>query len=140
MDTRDSARNANCRGCSANRYIANIGMTRATRERVLRCVVAKMDVPSKSGRFVSDFAASACGVLILLLALWAFNERFREQFSFGAGGADGAGIAVLNQVNEFALLIALVAGQVVREQSVEHAWMMGFAAAALVLVIFLLRV
>jgi hypothetical protein len=98
-----------------------------------------MDVPSKSGRFVSDFAASACGVLILLLALWAFNERFREQFSF-AGGADGAGLAVLSQVNEFAVLIALVAGQVVREQSVEHAWMMGFAAAALVLVIFLLRV
>jgi hypothetical protein len=99
-------------------------------------VVGKMDVPTKSRRFVSDFAASACGVLILLFTLWAFNERFREQFAFGA--ADGA--AALNQVNEFALLLALVAGQVVREQSVEHAWMMGFGAAALVLVIFLLRV
>ena len=84
---------------------------------------------------VTDLAASVCGVLLLLLALWAFNERFREQFSHGAS----AGVAALGQVNDVALLIGLVAAQVVREQSVEQVSLMAFTAAALVFVIFLLR-
>lgn len=87
---------------------------------------------------MTDLAASVCGVLLLLLALAAFNERFREQFSQGAS-ADGAGVAALGQVNDVALLIGLVAAQVVREQSVEHVSFMAFTGAALVFVIFLLR-
>ena len=101
-------------------------------------MVAVMNVPSRSGRLVTDLAASACGVLLLLLVLAAFNERFREQFSQGAS-ADGAGVAALGQVSNVALLIGLVAAQVVREQSVEHVSLMAFAGAALVFVIFLLR-
>lgn len=97
-----------------------------------------MNVPSRSGRLVADLAASACGVLLLLLALAAFSERFREQLSQGAG-ADGVGVAALAQVNSVALLIGLAAAQVVREQSVEHVSLMAFTGAALVFVIFLLR-
>ena len=113
-------------------------MTQATEERILRCV-AVMNVPSRSGRLVTDLAASVCGVLLLLLALAAFNERFREQFSQGAS-ADGAGVAALGQVNDVALLIGLVAAQFVREQSVEHVSLVAFTGAALVFVIFLLRI
>jgi len=97
-----------------------------------------MNVPSRYGRLATDLAASVCGVLLLLLALAACNERFREQFSQGAS-AEGAGVAVLGQVNNVALLIGLVAAQVVREQSVEHVSLMAFTGAALVFVIFLLR-
>lgn len=87
---------------------------------------------------MTDLAASVCGVLLLLLALAAFNERFREQLAQGAG-ADGAGVAALAQVNSVALLIGMVAAQAVREQSVEHVSLMAFTGAALVFVIFLLR-
>jgi hypothetical protein len=87
---------------------------------------------------VTDVAASVCGLLLLLLLLAAFNERFREQFSQGAS-ADGAGVAVLDQLSNVALLVGLAAAQVVREQSVEHVSLMAFAGAALVFVIFLLR-
>ena len=96
-----------------------------------------MNVPSRSGRLVTDLAVSVCGVLLLLVVLAACNERFREQFS---QGADGAGVAALGQVNDVALLIGLVAAQVVREQSVEHVSLMAFTGAALVFVIFLLRI
>lgn len=97
-----------------------------------------MNVPSRSGRLATDLAASVCGVLLLLLMLAAFNDRFREQLSQGVS-ADGVGVAVLGQVSHVALLIGLVAAQVVREQSIEHVSLMAFAGAALVFVIFLLR-
>ncbi len=96
-----------------------------------------MNVHSRYGRLATDLAASVCGVLLLLLALAACNERFREQFS--GASAEGAGVAVLGQVNNLALLIGLAAAQVVREQSVEQVSLMAFTAAALVFVIFLLR-
>lgn len=87
---------------------------------------------------MADVAASVCGVLLLLVVLAAFNERFREQFSQGAS-TDGAGVAALDQINNVTLLIGLMVAQVVREQSVEHVSLMAFAGAALVFVIFLLR-
>ena len=87
---------------------------------------------------VTDLAASVCGVLLLLIALAASNERFREQFFQGAS-ADGAAVAALGQVNDVVLLIGLAASQLVREQSVEHVSLMAFTGAALVFVIVLLR-
>ncbi|HXG88826.1 MAG TPA: hypothetical protein VNJ02_10855 [Vicinamibacterales bacterium] len=72
----------------------------------------------------------------MLIALALFNDRVREHLSIGSSD----GFAVLGQVNDVALLIALVAAQAVREQSIEHVSLMAFSGAALVLVIFLLRV
>lgn len=106
----------------------------------MRCVWVNMDVPSRSGRFVGDLAASVGGVLILLVTLAAFSEGFRDQLGMGDGiSANAIGLAVVGQMNNLALVVALFTTQIIRGQVAENASLVAFTGVTIVLVIFLLR-
>jgi len=93
---------------------------------------------STTRRVFSDFMLFATGVVILLCALVLFDDRFRQQLSLstsGSGDIVGAG----KQVNELAMVAALIVSQFAREQVSEHLHWAVFTAAAVVLVIFLTR-
>ncbi len=76
------------------------------------------------------------GVLLVLLALVAFDGRVRDRLSAIAAGGPTAQIA---GAGDRAHEIILVVLQAVRDQSLEHAPMMIFALAAMVLVLFMTR-
>lgn len=80
----------------------------------------------------------ASGVVILLFALIVFDDRFRQQLSMTASGS-GDLVGVGKQVNQLALVAALIVSQFAREQVGEHVHMAIFTTAAVVLVIFLSR-
>ena len=91
---------------------------------------------------MGDLAASASGVLILLLALVIFDERFREQLAVATGGgAPGAAefASMGHQVTNLALVVSLVVVQFFRQQSVEHAHLMVFTGVAIILALFFMR-
>ena len=93
---------------------------------------------STARRVVGDFLIFASGVLILLFALVVMDDRFRQQVSTSMSSAgDLAGVG--RQVNDLALVAALVVTQFAREQVTEHVHWAVFTTAAVVLVIFLSR-
>lgn len=77
-------------------------------------------------------------MLLLLLALVVMDDRFRHQLSMSASST-GDLAAVGRQVNELALVAALIVTQFAREQFGEHMHLAVFTTAAIVLVIFLSR-
>jgi len=93
---------------------------------------------STARRVVADFLVFASGVLILLFALVVMDDRFRQQVSMSVSSA-GDLIGVGQQVNELALVAALIVTQFAREQVGEHVHLAVFTTAAVVLVIFLSR-
>ena len=80
----------------------------------------------------------AGGVVILLFALIVFDDRFRQQLSATAAGS-GDAMTVGRQVNELALVAALIVTQFARDQFGDNWHMAVFTTAAVVLVIFLTR-
>jgi hypothetical protein len=93
---------------------------------------------STTRRVFSDFMLFATGVVILLFALVVFDDRFRQQLSLtvsGSGEIVGAG----KQVNELAIVTALIVSQFARNAVSDHLHWAVFTAAAIVLVIFLTR-
>lgn len=107
----------------------------------MRFAMRAVVMGSIARRVIGDVAASASGVLILLLALAVFDQRFREQLAAVTGGGPGAAevASMGNQVTNLALVVSLVVVQFFRQQSVEHAHLMVFTAAAIVLALFLMR-
>jgi hypothetical protein len=93
---------------------------------------------STARRAISDFMVFASGIVILLFALIVFDDRFRQQLSMTAAGP-GDLMSVGKQINELALVAALIVSQFAREQVDEHMHWAVFTAAAVVLVIFLSR-
>jgi hypothetical protein len=93
---------------------------------------------STARRAISDFMVFASGVVILLFALVVFDDRFRQQLSVTASGS-GDFVSAGKQLNELALVAALIVSQFAREQVDEHMHWAVFTAAAVVLVIFLAR-
>ena len=96
-----------------------------------------MGVSSKTRRAVGDLAASASGLLILLFALVALDDRFRERLTgFAVGGHGADDLASFGQrVRD----LVLFAAQVARDQGLDHLPVMIFMVVAIVLVAFLLR-
>jgi len=88
-------------------------------------------------RVLGDGAMSVAGVLTLLLALVAFDDRVREQAAAIVGGGNPS--ARLVGFGEQARDLAMVVLQAARDQGLEHAPLMIFALAATVLVLFMLR-
>ena len=80
----------------------------------------------------------ASGVVILLFVLVVFDDRFRQQLSLTTSGS-GDIVGVGKQVNELAMVAALIVSQFAREQVTDHLHWAVFTAAAIVLVIFLTR-
>lgn len=81
----------------------------------------------------------ASGVAILLFALVVFDDRFRQQLSATASGASDV-MGVGRQINELALVAAVIVSQFAREQVGEYGMHMAvFTTGAVVLVIFLSR-
>ena len=76
--------------------------------------------------------------MVLLFALVVFDERFRQQLA-ATGAASGDVTSVGRQVNELALVAALIVSQFTRDQFGENWHMAVFTTAAVVLVIFLSR-
>jgi hypothetical protein len=77
------------------------------------------------------------GVSVLLLGLAAIDERVRGQIvSLLRGGAPSA---ELTSVGEQVEGLAVTVMQALRHQSIEHAPLVIFALAAMVLVLFMLR-
>jgi hypothetical protein len=95
-------------------------------------------ISSTARRIIGDFMIFASGVFILLFALIVVDERFRQQLSATASNP-GDVVRLGQQVNDLALVTALIVAQVVREQVGEHVHFAAFTAAAVVLVIFLTR-
>lgn len=93
---------------------------------------------STARRAISDFLLFAGGVVILLFALVVFDDRFRQQLSMTASGS-GDIVGVGKQVNELAMVSAVIVSQFAREQFGEHMHWAVFTAAAVVLVIFCTR-
>ena len=85
----------------------------------------------------SSGLAAAGGVCVLVFGLAAIDGRVREQiaFAFSHRGPTEEIVSVGSQLQE----IAMIAAQAIRDQSIEHAPMVIFALAALVLVLFLTR-
>lgn len=75
-------------------------------------------------------------MLILLFALIVFDDRFRQQLSMTAASDP---MAVGRQVNELALVAALIVTQFARDQFGDNWHMAVFTTAAVVLVVFLSR-
>lgn len=93
---------------------------------------------STTRRVFSDFMLFASGVVLLLFALVVFDDRFRQQLSLTASGS-GDIVGAGKQVNELAFVAALIVSQFAREQVGDHLHWAVFTAAAIVLVIFLMR-
>ena len=93
---------------------------------------------STARRAFSDFLLFAGGVLLLVIALVVFDDRFRQQLALTPAGS-GDLVGVGRQVNELALVAALIVTQFAREQVGEHTHWAMFTVAAIVLVIFLTR-
>jgi hypothetical protein len=98
----------------------------------------RVGMTSTARRVVGDFLIFASGVLILLFALVVMDDRFRQQISMSMSSA-GDLVGVGRQVNDLALVAALIVTQFAREQVAEHVHMAVFTTAAVVLVIFLSR-
>jgi hypothetical protein len=87
-------------------------------------------------RTFSDALISAGALVLLLLALVAFDDRVREQLSLRIhGNASSELVSAGAQVRDLATVVMDVA----RDQSIEHAPLLIFALAATVLVLFMLR-
>ena len=99
---------------------------------------AAVGMSSTARRVFSDFMLFAGGVLVLVFALVLFDDRFRQQLSITASGS-GDLVGVGKQVNELALVAALVVTQFAREQIGDNTHWAMFTVAAIVLVIFLTR-
>ncbi|MGH7504119.1 MAG: hypothetical protein ACRELX_00640 [Longimicrobiales bacterium] len=84
--------------------------------------------------------AATGGVLILVLALALIDQRFRDRFVPGVGGASGADLATVGeQVNYVAMAMALMVAQFFRGQLIEQTHLVVFTVTAVVLVILLMR-
>lgn len=81
--------------------------------------------------------AAIGGVLILIVALALIDQRFRDRFVPGAGGADLAAIG--KDVNYLAMAMTLMIAQFFRGHLVEQTHLVVFTVAAVVLVILLMR-
>jgi hypothetical protein len=87
-------------------------------------------------RAFNDALISMGALVLLFLALVAFDDRVREQVSLRfSGSASSQLVSAGTQVRDFATVILDAA----RDQSIEHAPLMIFALAATVLVLFMLR-
>jgi hypothetical protein len=94
---------------------------------------------STARRVISDFLVFASGVVILLFALVVFDERFRHQLSATAAASSDV-MGVGRQINELALVAAVIVSQFARDQVGEYGVHMAvFTTGAVVLVIFLSR-
>ena len=87
-------------------------------------------------RRMGDVLLSVGALAILLVALVSVDDRVREQVTqlLNAGPSTEL-VAVESQVRE----LTSVVFQAVHDQSIEHAPMMIFGAAATILVLFMLR-
>jgi hypothetical protein len=88
-------------------------------------------------RAFSDVLISAAALLTLIVVLAAFDVRVREQISLRVGAGSPS-----TQVSDASVAIRDVVSVVVtavRDQSIEHAPMVIFVLAAIVLVLFMLR-
>lgn len=75
-----------------------------------------------------------------MLALALIDQRLRDRFLPGVGGASGADLAAVGeQVNFTAMAIALMVAQFFRGQLVEQTHLVVFTVTAIVLVILLMR-
>lgn len=84
-------------------------------------------------RRIVDVVAAIAGVSLLIVALMVFDQRTRHAWS----GADFASVG--EDVNYLAVGVALLVTQVVRGEVAEHAHLLVFTAAAVVLVVLLMR-
>jgi hypothetical protein len=110
---------------------------RRQRQRNSFCDSRGVGMSSTARRAISDFMMFASGVVVLLFALIVFDDRFRQTLS--ATAASGDAMTVGRQVNELALVSALIVTQFVRDQFGDNWHMAVFTTAAVLLVIFLTR-
>ena len=88
-------------------------------------------------RAVNDAAISLSTLVVLLLALVAIDDRVREQIALRVSAGPAAQISDLgSRAGDVVSIVAVAA----RNQSIEHAPLMIFALAAVVLVLFMLRI
>lgn len=85
----------------------------------------------------SSGLATAGGLCALVVGLAAIDDRVRDQVAraFTSGGPTEEFASVGSRIQE----MAMIAAQAVRDQSIEHAPMVIFALAAMVLVLFMTR-
>lgn len=85
----------------------------------------------------SSGLAAAGGLCALVIGLAAIDDRVRDQVAraFISGGPTEEIASVGSRLQE----MAMIAAQAVRDQSIEHAPMVIFALAAMVLVLFMTR-
>lgn len=88
-------------------------------------------------RLFGDVIRSAGGVLLVLLALVALDDRVRSQASALVSGARPTTELVGAGVQARDVMVTVL--QAARDQSLEHAPLMIFALAGTVLVLFMLR-
>jgi hypothetical protein len=89
------------------------------------------------GRVTSTFAAAA-GVTGVVMGLAAIDPRVREAVASGISGRMPAGD--VGSAGARIQQLAMVIFDAVRDQSIEHAPLTIFALAAVVLLLFMLRV
>jgi hypothetical protein len=87
-------------------------------------------------RTLRDGLMSAGALIVLLLALVSVDDRVREQFSLRL--ASGPSAELRNASGQVRHLTSIVV-QAARDQSIEHAPLVLFVLAAIVLVLFMLR-
>ena len=85
----------------------------------------------------SSGLAAAGGILALLIGLAAIDDRVREQISqaFARQGPTSEIATAGSRLQDVVMVVALA----VRDQGIEHAPMVIFALAAMVLVLFMTR-
>jgi hypothetical protein len=88
-------------------------------------------------RSLSGGMTAVAGFTALAVSLAAIDERVRDQLALMINGR-GPSAEVISAGNQINGLISVVA-QAIRDQSMEHAPLVIFALAALVLVLFMLR-
>ncbi|HVH27889.1 MAG TPA: hypothetical protein VM818_14065 [Vicinamibacterales bacterium] len=86
-------------------------------------------------RSVSDFLMSAAALVTLIVILAAFDGRVREQLMLRmdspSAQVTGAGVMIRD--------VAAIVFDAARDQTIEHAPLVIFVAAATVLLLFMLR-
>ena len=92
--------------------------------------------PSVMGRAVNDVVMTAGGALVLVVALVVFDDRVREQVSLRLEARPAEQFA--NAGHQLRNMTDVVL-QAAHDQSIEHAPLVIFTLAAMVLVLFMLR-